>query len=100
MFDTIEFTEQELLLGVNYCKNKIVNGTKLYNILKHYEIPSSWYCEGKVTCLDELELFEDDNDNLTNIDFKWDLAQLIETGSCYGLSVYIFQLLEYIKLKK
>ena len=62
-------------------------------------MPAFWYKQGKVECLDELELFED-NDEYTNLDFKFDIEILINSGSCYGLSVYIFELIAFIQDKE
>jgi hypothetical protein len=94
----MEYTKEQLTNGVNYCKNKYVNGRQLYDILKYYDMPAFWYKQGKVECLDELKLFED-NDEYTNLDFKCDIEILIKTGSCYSLSVYIFELIAFIQNK-
>ena len=101
------FTDSEIKIGINLCKNRYVRGRSLYDIIKYYDMPASWYREGKVYCLDELELFTDvyesDSDDMysdepyTNSDFKWDIEEAVHTGSCYGLSVYIFQLIQYIQ---
>lgn len=36
-------------------------------------------------------------DNYIANDLKYDLEKLINTGSCYGLGCYIYQLIEYIQ---
>ena len=96
MYSPISFTNEQIEIGVNYCKSKFINGINLYVWLQYYDIPLSWYKESKVDSLEELELFEDCND-LTNNYFKCDLEDLIKTGSCNKLSIYIFKLLKYIQ---
>jgi hypothetical protein len=92
----INFTEEQIEIGINYCKSKFIDGISLYRMLQYYDIPLSWYNERKVEYLEELDLFEDTNE-LTNNYFKCDLEDLIKTGTYNGLSVYIFELLNYIQ---
>jgi hypothetical protein len=55
----------------------------------------------KIHCLDEFYLLEDTEENSDrNLNIKWDLEELIKSGSCYGLAVYIYELLKYIKDNK
>ena len=101
VIDAIEFSKDEIKSCINYCKNKTISNRKtLYDILKNYQIPVSWHKIDHIKSLDELELFEDDIDGYTNNDFKWDMEYLIQTGSCYGLNVYIFTLLQSIQKNK
>ena len=92
-----KFNKEELDIGVDYCKKQFFDGKNLYDILKIFDIPSSWYRHGSIICLDELKLFKDDENGLTNLKFRVDLENLVKTGSCYGLGFYIYQLLEYIQ---
>ena len=96
MLCEVTFTNEQIELGVNYCKSKFINGINLYVWLQYYDIPYSWDRESKVVSLEDLELFEDCND-LTNNYFKCDLEDLIKTGSYTKLSIYIFKLLKYIQ---
>ena len=89
---------EDLQRGVDYTKKTYIRGRSLYDILKYFDIPNDWIIDKRISCLDTMELFED-NEEITNIDVKWDLELLVNTGSCYGLSVYIFNLIEYIKGK-
>lgn len=92
------YKKEQLAINIKYCKSRYVNGRQLYNILKYYDMPAFWFKLSRVECLDKLELFED-NDEYTNIDFKCDIEILIKTGSCYDLSVYIFELIAFIQNK-
>lgn len=94
----MNYTIEQINNGVKYCKRRYVNGRQLYDILKYYDMPTFWCKHGKVECLDELKLFEDDGD-YTNLDFMRDIEILIKTGSCYGLSVYIYELIAFIQDK-
>jgi len=51
----------------------------------------------QIMCLDEFYLLDDTYD--INIKIKFDLENLIKSGSCYGLAKYIYQLIKYIKSK-
>lgn len=91
--DMPEFSKAEIEIGIDYTKNQYVHGRKLFDILKYFDIPGEWVRLQRINCLDDASFFEDDPDSLTNLDFRFDLENLVETGSCFGLGVYIFQLL-------
>ena len=87
------FNQEELIIGVNYLKSK-----NLINNFKNYQLTEQDIKKGQIYCLDEFYVFPDIEENIDkNIDIKWDLENLIKSGSCYGLSIYIYQLINYIK---
>jgi len=46
----------------------------------------------------EFHVLPDIEENIErNIDIKWDLESIAQTGSCAGLSEYIFELIIYTK---
>ena len=56
--------------------------------------------ERKIWCLDEFHVLPDTEENIDrNIDIKWDLERIAQTGSCAGLAEYIFELIIYTKEK-
>jgi len=92
----IKKTEPEIIVfledlnkGVEYMNTKNLLNYCLNYTFTDYDI------KNKKICLDEFYLINDDNDE--NINIKWDLNNIIKSCSCYGLSVYIYQLIEYIK---
>ncbi len=99
-----KFTKEEIKLGVDYCKdvnvvnyfmhkNYTINEVTLYDILKYYKIDKSWYTLGRV---EDLNIFEDDINILTNINFGPELTKLIKID--YDeVPAYIFQLIKFIQ---
>jgi len=97
----IKKTEPEIIVfledlnkGVEYMNTK-----NLLNYCLNYTFTDN-DIKNKKICLDEFYLINDDNyeDNIDeNINIKWDLNEIVKSCSCYGLSVYIYQLIEYIK---
>ena len=77
-----------------------------YEALKNYSLANEDHKERKLKCLDEFELYslpvpcdEDQIDEIVskNVGFKFDLEREIGTGSCYGLSCYIYELIDRIQ---
>jgi len=83
------YTQEELEIGVNYLKN---NG--IIDLYKNYRLKLRDIKEGKIYCLDEFNIFTDID---KNIDMKWDLEQIIKSGSCHGLATYIYELILFVK---
>jgi len=97
LHDRIMYDEEELIKGMRWAISN-----------NHYEALLNYYLENrqKLTSLDEFELYkipcEADEDEIerlinANINFKFDLEAEIQSGSCYGLSCYIYQLITYIQ---
>lgn len=70
----------------------------LINYFKNYQLTEQDIKEGKIYCLYEFYVYPDTEENIDkNLDVKWDLEDIIKSGSCYGLSCYIYQLITYIQ---
>ena len=88
------FNQEELIIGVNYLKSK-----NLINNFKNYQLTEQDIKNCRIYCIDEFYVFPDTEENIQkNIDIKWDLENLIKSGSCFGLSIYIYQLINYIQV--
>jgi hypothetical protein len=99
----MNFTEEQLILGINFIKQ---NG--FHDVLLDLKLPNKWDEQKSIT-LDNFSLYKGtyiivDNKVLTNNndalrDYKFELESLINTGSCYGLSCYIYALIKKIQNK-
>jgi len=84
---------ETLQSGYQYiCNNNLITN------FQNYELTERDINERKIWCLDEFYVLPDIEENIKrNIDIKWDLEAIAKTGSCAGLSEYIFELIIYTK---
>lgn len=77
-----------------------------YEALKNYKLDYLSHCMRKIYCLDEFELYPipgDADETITdlvinkNLYFKFGLEGQMRTGSCYGLSNLIYQIIVEIQ---
>ena len=82
-----------LQAGYQYiCDNNLITN------FQNYQLTERDMNEKKIWCLDEFHVLPDIEENIErNIDIKWDLEAIAQTGSCAGLSEYIFELIIYTK---
>lgn len=91
------FSDTELRIGVEFSKEfRSHDGTSAYEKLATYQLIDDENNDRKLKCLDEFCLFDEDNVE-DNINFKFDLEKVINSGSCYGLSCYIVELIQFIR---
>ena len=99
------FSNEEINKGI-----EIVRLDKdLYNRIKNYEFTDKDKESKYITCLDNFSLYSEaewrrENANISSMihidsNFKFDLEKIIHTGSCYGLGIYIYELIDVIKQK-
>ena len=83
----------ELQSGYQYiCDNNLITN------FQNYQLTEQDINERKIWCLDEFYVLPDIEENIErNINIKWDLEAISQTGSCAGLSEYIFELIIYTK---
>ena len=83
--------------GYQYiCDNNLITN------FQNYQLTERDMNEKKIWCLDEFYVYvlPDIEENIDrNIDIKWDLERIAQTGSCAGLAEYIFELIIYTKEK-
>ncbi len=85
--------ELDLQRGVSYLENNNLIGLFRNYSLTHREIEDK-----KIWCLDEFYVYPNTEENIEkNINVKWDLDEIAQTGSCAGLATYIFELMQYVK---
>lgn len=86
---------ETLQSGYQYiCDNNLITN------FQNYELTEQDINERKIWCLDEFHVLPNIEENIErNIDIKWDLEAIAQTGSCAGLSEYIFELIIYTKEK-
>ena len=84
---------ETLPYGYQYiCENNLITN------FQNYQLTQQDINERKIWCLDEFHVLPDIGENIErNIDIKWDLEGIAQTGSCAGLSKYIFELIIYTK---
>ena len=87
------FTIEDYKIGIKYLKDN-----NFYEQFKKYELSEDDIREKQIYCLDEFIIFPFTEKNISkNVDFIFDLEKVIRTGSGYGMSKYIYELLLYIK---
>lgn len=77
------FSENDIKSGINYIQEYQPN---VYPVLLKYKFTDEEHKLQRIICLDNF-----------NMDIKWDLEKLIGTGSCFGLSSYLYKLIYYIQ---
>ena len=83
----------KLQAGYQYiCDNNLITN------FQNYQLTERDMNEKKIWCLDEFHVLPDIEENIDrNIDIKWDLERIAQTGSCAGLAEYIFELIIHTK---
>jgi len=85
--------ELDLQRGVSYLENN-----NLVGLFRNYSLTLREIEDKKIWCLDEFYVYPDTEENIEkNINVKWDLEEIAQSGSCAGLSTYIFELMQYIQ---
>ena len=97
--ENLRYTENEIQQGIKY----MIDNNYLEECIS-YNFTIEDIANNKITCLDDFQLFnkdEDSEDNDINYEknqkIKWELEKLINITNCNDLSKYIYQLLNYIK---
>ena len=83
------FTIDDIQKGVEY-----MNDNKLIINCINYSFTLEDIKYKKINCLDEFKLIKDID---MNISIKFNLDKLIKIGSCGGVSVYLYKLINHIK---
>ena len=88
-----KYKMETLPYGYQYiCENNLITN------FQNYQLTQQDINERKIWCLDEFHVLPDIEENIErNIDIKWDLEGIAQTGSCAGSSEYIFELIIYTK---
>jgi len=85
--------ELDLQRGVSYLENN-----NLVGLFRNYSLTQREIEDKKIWCLDEFYIYPDTEENIEkNINVKWDLEEIAQSGSCAGLATYIFELMKYIQ---
>ena len=83
------FTIDDIQKGVEY-----MNDNKLIINCINYSFTSEDIKYKKINCINEFKLI---NDIDINISIKFNLDKSIKKGSCGGINVYLYKLINYIK---
>lgn len=99
----MSFSKEQFDNAIKYCKNTNINGKSLYEVLKYFDIPISWFYTsvldgtGKINYNVRKAKFFKKNDNITNNDFVNDMKKIIETDDDDDVSMFIVDLIQSIQ---
>lgn len=94
----------ELDEGLEFSKSfKTHDNDTAYNKLLTYKITQNSVNNCELKCLDEFSLFKQEYHEKEsikdNLDFKYGIEALIQTGSCWALSNYMYELICHIQMQ-
>jgi len=101
--DIVNVSIAEFEKGVKYLEEN-----NIYNMFVNFQIPQKWHLQESVECLDEfqirretfIEINGEKDQQSINRDLKWGLLDIINTGSCAGAAVFIYQMFVYVQMKE
>jgi len=94
----------ELDEGLEFSKSfRTYDNDTAYNKLLTYKITQNSVNNCELKCLDDFSLFTQEYHEKEsikdNLDFKYGIEALIQTGSCWGLSNYMYELICHIQIQ-